>query len=95
MADLLVTLDPTLVQVSADWCAPCKQMRPHAERIARELNIKFIHADIARYPNVSPKYDIKSVPTFLIFVDGSLKGRITGAMAAAAFHDRVKELVQP
>lgn len=63
-----------LVNFYADWCTPCKQMGPVLKGLKNELkdNIKIIKVNIDRNPFIATKYQIKSIPTLLIFKNGNV-----------------------
>lgn len=63
---------PVLVDFYADWCGPCKMVAPLVDELASEHMGKMLVAkvDTDRAPEVAAKYDIKSIPTLIIFRDG-------------------------
>lgn len=70
---------PVVVDFSASWCGPCKQMHPIFERLARKYHgrVVFIYVDIDKAPQLAKQYGITAVPT-LLFVD--TKGNINRSM---------------
>lgn len=70
----------TIFYFTADWCSPCKRMKPIAEDLNREyadINIKFI--DVDSEVDFAKAFKIQSVPT-LVLIDGDAEARrITGA----------------
>nr|WP_319570023.1 thioredoxin [uncultured Draconibacterium sp.] len=83
---------PVLVDFYADWCGPCKQMPDILKQVKAELkeNIKIIKVDVDRNPNIASKYQIRSIPTLMLFKDGELKWRGMGVRPA----DEVKSIVE-
>lgn len=83
---------PVLVDFYADWCGPCKQMPPILKQVKSELkeNIKIIKVDVDRNPNIASKYQIRSIPTLMLFKDGELKWSGMGVRPA---HE-VKSIVE-
>ena len=73
-----------LVDFSAEWCGPCQMMKP----ILQELNgmvddrVKIIKVDVDRNPMVSNTFQIRGVPTLMIFKDGDIKWRQSGVQSA-------------
>ena len=62
-----------LVDFSASWCAPCKQLSPVIEKLADDLagKVKVCKVDIDEAPNAANKHGIRSVPTLMVFKGGS------------------------
>lgn len=70
----------TLVDFSADWCAPCKMLHPVLDKLTTELTEKvdFVTVDIDRDPAVANKFGIRGVPTMIIFHGGKEVDRMVG-----------------
>ena len=64
---------------TADWCGPCKKVRPVVEQINQDSTIKFQLVDVDSELELVRAFEIKSVPTFIIIKDGEVVNRITGA----------------
>jgi thioredoxin 1 len=65
---------------TADWCNPCKKVRPIVEEINREsFNLKFQIIDADLNIELIKKFEIKSIPTFIIVDNGEVLRRITGS----------------
>ena len=69
-----------LVDFSASWCAPCKQLTPVVEKIADELagKVKVCKVDIDEAPTAASKHGVRSVPTLMVFKGGTKTGAIVG-----------------
>ncbi len=76
----------------ADWCMPCKMLEPILEEAEKELNIKLYKVNVDDYPSLAEKYNILSIPTLLCFKNGSLVGRIIGAMPKERLYTKLKEI---
>ena len=65
---------------TADWCSPCKRVKPIVEELNREqTDIKFQTIDVDIEMELAKMFEIKSVPTFILMKDGIEINRISGA----------------
>ena len=71
---------PVIVEFGADWCAPCKRMRPLIQGLAEkwEGKARFIEINVDESSVLAMKYQVMSVPTLIILVDGVVRGRLAG-----------------
>ncbi len=71
---------PVLVDFTATWCGPCKQLAPIVEKLADETvgRFKVAKVDIDECPGIARKFGIKSVPTVMVFKGGEKKGQHVG-----------------
>ena len=73
------TKDPCVVDFYADWCGPCRMLSPILESISVEMkDKKFFKLDIDENPSISEKFNVKAIPTILVFKDGEVVKRILG-----------------
>ena len=68
-----------ILYFTAEWCNPCKQVRPIAEELDRDNVIKFQFIDADDNGDLCRKFDVKSIPTFILIEDGKEIKRINGA----------------
>lgn len=63
---------PVLVDFYAEWCRPCKQMSPILKDVKSELkdNVRIIKVDVDKNPGIATRYQIRSIPTVMIFKNG-------------------------
>ncbi|BBN12703.1 thioredoxin [Marchantia polymorpha subsp. ruderalis] len=71
--DMIANSDlPVLVDFYATWCGPCQFMAPILSEVGKEMQekIRIVKVDTEKYPAIASRYGIRSLPTFVIFVDG-------------------------
>jgi thioredoxin 1/putative thioredoxin len=73
---------PVLIEFTADWCQPCKQIAPEVEAFAREVEgkVKVLKVDIDRSPVIAQQLRVQSVPTFMLFAEQRVADVVVGAI---------------
>ena len=75
---------PIVVDFWAAWCGPCKMMAPQFALAAKQLpNVRFAKVDTEAAQQTASLYNIRSIPTMVVFSGGSEVARQSGAMSAA------------
>jgi thioredoxin 1 len=78
--EVLEASQPVLVDFTAVWCGPCKMLEPVVTELAAEWQnkAKVVKLDVDHNANIAMQYQVMSVPTLMLFVDGEPKERLTG-----------------
>lgn len=91
--DLVNSSTPVLVDFSAEWCGPCKMMKPILEELKGIAGdkVKIIKIDVDRNPAVSANFKIQGVPTLILFKNGEVKWRQSGVVPTEYLRRVVEE----
>ncbi len=90
-SEVLKSSVPVLVDFYADWCGPCKMVAPTMDKLSREYagKVKFVKINVDNNQELAMKYDIMSIPTAMLFKNGTVEDSVIGAYPEAAYRQRI------
>jgi thioredoxin 1 len=79
-ADVLKSPKPVLIDFWAEWCGPCKAIAPTLEAVAKDYlgRAKVVKINVDQNIAVPSRYNIKGIPTLLLFRDGAVRDQSVG-----------------
>jgi thioredoxin 1 len=92
-SEILRAGTPALVDFWATWCQPCRAIGPVVAQLAEEYDgrVKFAKVNIDQHPATPSKYEVRSIPTLLLFKGGVPVGQVVGAVPKNMIVDLLKK----
>jgi len=94
--EIIKNNEKVVVDFWASWCMPCKMVAPIFEKIAEKYKNEIIFAklNVDENPDIASEFGIMSIPTFLVFKNGKVVGKIVGAMPEKILEEKILEFLK-
>ncbi|HLP93785.1 MAG TPA: thioredoxin [Saprospiraceae bacterium] len=93
--DVLNSDKVTLIDLWAEWCGPCRAMTPVIDELSADYEGRAVigKLNVDENPEVPTNYNVRGIPTFLIFKGGELKDKVVGATTKKVLQERIDALL--
>ena len=93
--EVLKSDTPVLVDFWAEWCGPCRMIGPSLEDISKEMDgkLKVVKVNIDENPATPSRYNVRSIPTLLLFKNGQVAATKIGALQKSALYSWIESVL--
>jgi len=94
-SEVLQSPAPVLVDFGAEWCAPCKRLDPILEQLSARWNgrVRVVRVDVDENSSLAMQMQVMSVPTLILFVNGSEALRLVGLQSQEKIEAKINAVV--
>ena len=92
--EVLKSDKPVLIDFWAEWCVPCKKIEPIIEELSEEFknHVKFLRLNVDENPSIAYEYEIRGIPTLVLFKDGKPVDRIVGLTSRKELSEKITRI---
>lgn len=92
--DLIASPTPTVIDFFATWCAPCHAVTPILQDLKADLgeNVRVYKIDVDQNQSLAAQYNVRSIPTIMIFKDGKMQWRESGVQSKATLKNVIASI---